>query len=431
MKIFSCLAAIIILISCGGSERNFDVESVGGYSFLVQIPLDQYIESLTEGYTDPGLKSIIEEAGNPTSTTPKEYFKKMVELAENKDYDLPKYLNKANPELFNSSLKLNQLANFLLDMYENDLNECWHQLAARYQDIECQYNLFKAEEGRFRVEFDRTIDRIDALNLIFKSSNLEFYEVLELGQLTTPILDIEDALVGRDSASVNSSEELLVLSGEEMLNEAEITGETQQMSTEEIEKQYPITSRLQLNFNYFKDGTMDYETSEMNPMIGFALNSDTAFLSSIFKDPEYSTYLPKRAILSWDEILDEHGMTTDLCGLYALREAEKFYRILPEEIERAECRKSDLSEEFYDILIYFKGEGISKWSSLTASNVNEYLAIVLDDDVLSVPMVQQRIMGGECVISGAFDETEAKKLSRAINSSHLAFPLSIVEETIY
>ena len=427
MKKFLYILLIPLLISCGGSgEKNFDVETTGGYSFLVQIPLDKYMEKITKGYTDPELRSITEEAGEPGKTKPKDYFEEIEKLSKERDYDIAKYLNKANSDRFDSNLKLDEVSEVLYDGYLDDLNSCRDDLSKRYENINCKYNLFAVENGRFRVEFDNTIDRMQALNLVFSASQLEFYEVYSLSETMNAFLDIEDAITGRDTTTA-TIEVVEIPDDEELLNEPD-TG-TVEISEEEIQEQYPIASRLQFNIITNSDGTPSYDMS--SPMIGFAMNSDTAYLNSILTDPTYSIYLPKGAIVFWSDIIEDNGNRSELCGLYLFKVANEAYRILPEDIEKAEAKPSELSTSSYNIAIYFAEEGVSKWSSLTATNVDKYVAMVLGDRLLSIPMVQQRIIGGECIISGNYSEEEAEEIAAAVNSSHLAYPLVVVEETIY
>lgn len=425
MRQTSLLIILAFLISCGDSdEKNFDIESTGGYSFLVQIPLDKYITKITKGYSDPELREIIKEAGDPGSTVPKTYFDQFEKESKDRGYKVEKYLNKANPDRFPADLLLDQVSEVLLEGYLEDLNACRDHLLTRYKTIPCQYNVFRVEEGRFRVEFDKTIDRMQALDLIFSSSQLEFYEVYTLGETMPGLLKIEEAITAL--TPTDTTETTAVESGEEMLLEDYPDSE---MSDEEVKKQFPISSRLQ--FNFIQSDYGDYSYNETDPMIAFALFSDTAYLNAIFREPQYSYFLPRKATVFWSDIEEGNSSSSELCGLYFFKKANKAYRILPEDIDQAEVTESATSTANFDIRISFKEAGISKWSSLTATNANKHLAITLGERLLTVPMVQQRIIGGECTISGNYSEREAQRIADGINSSHLDFPLMVVEEKMY
>lgn len=65
------------------------------------------------------------------------------------------------------------------------------------------------------------------------------------------------------------------------------------------------------------------------------------------------------------------------------------------------------------------------WAALTEGSVGKQLAIVLDGVVQSAPFINERIPSGEAVITGLFDEDEAKALVAVINAGELPEGVSI------
>lgn len=72
--------------------------------------------------------------------------------------------------------------------------------------------------------------------------------------------------------------------------------------------------------------------------------------------------------------------------------------------------------------------GAHKFSSVTAANVNKFLAIVLDSTVYSAPRIIQKISGGRAEITGSFTTTEAKNLALVLRAGALPAPVKIIEE---
>jgi len=64
--------------------------------------------------------------------------------------------------------------------------------------------------------------------------------------------------------------------------------------------------------------------------------------------------------------------------------------------------------------------------SLTSSNEN-FIAIMMDELIISMPMVNETIDSDTCVISGGFDAASAQSLAANIRSGQLPFSLSQVE----
>ncbi len=72
--------------------------------------------------------------------------------------------------------------------------------------------------------------------------------------------------------------------------------------------------------------------------------------------------------------------------------------------------------------------GSQKFGRTTTENVGKRIAIVLDDNVISAPTVQEPITGGNGNISGNFSFQEATDLALLLRSGALPTELSIVEE---
>jgi preprotein translocase subunit SecD len=80
------------------------------------------------------------------------------------------------------------------------------------------------------------------------------------------------------------------------------------------------------------------------------------------------------------------------------------------------------------VSIEFNDEGSKKFEEITSRNIGKPLAIVLDNDIVSAPMVNEKIVGGKAQISGGFTIDEANKLEVQLNAGALPVPVKLVEE---
>ncbi len=80
------------------------------------------------------------------------------------------------------------------------------------------------------------------------------------------------------------------------------------------------------------------------------------------------------------------------------------------------------------ISIRFNAEGAKTFADLTRVNVGRRLAILLDDEVLSAPNINEAILGGSAQITGQFSFDEASLLALALRSGALPAPMHIEEE---
>ena len=80
------------------------------------------------------------------------------------------------------------------------------------------------------------------------------------------------------------------------------------------------------------------------------------------------------------------------------------------------------------VSIQFDPQGGSKFCVLTSENVNRPFAIILDDEVLSAPNINEPICGGQAQISGSFTSESANSLAIQLRSGALPVDLAVVEE---
>lgn len=76
----------------------------------------------------------------------------------------------------------------------------------------------------------------------------------------------------------------------------------------------------------------------------------------------------------------------------------------------------------------FNPIGAKKFCEVTRENVGKPFAIVLDDEVISYPVIRDAICGGSGQISGNFTVKEAHDLSLLLRAGALPAPLKVVEE---
>lgn len=75
-------------------------------------------------------------------------------------------------------------------------------------------------------------------------------------------------------------------------------------------------------------------------------------------------------------------------------------------------------------------EGATLFAEHTAANIGKYLTIVLDKQVISAPIIQNAITGGQGSISGSFTPESANALAVQLRYGSLPIPLKVVETRI-
>jgi preprotein translocase subunit SecD len=82
------------------------------------------------------------------------------------------------------------------------------------------------------------------------------------------------------------------------------------------------------------------------------------------------------------------------------------------------------------VLLTLDDKGAKKLAKLTSTNVGNAMAIVLDGEVISAPIINEPILGGSLQVSGSFTNDSARDLASALSSGKLPIAFEIVEDRL-
>lgn len=114
-------------------------------------------------------------------------------------------------------------------------------------------------------------------------------------------------------------------------------------------------------------------------------------------------------------------------------EGEESVNIKPTELTGADLQSAEVvfgSSETGrpSVSIVFTQEGGEKFATITERNIGKPLAILLDGQIVSAPIVQGKITGGSAQITGEFDISSAKELAIQLQAGALPLPVTLVEQ---
>jgi SecD/SecF fusion protein len=107
-----------------------------------------------------------------------------------------------------------------------------------------------------------------------------------------------------------------------------------------------------------------------------------------------------------------------------------FVKLRPEQgltgkyVERAYVQYDQIGRPY--IAMQFNDEGAAIFGRVTGANIGHQLAIVLDGELQSAPVIQDAITGGNCQITGNFSLMEAQRLASVLENP-LQAPVKILE----
>jgi preprotein translocase subunit SecD len=80
------------------------------------------------------------------------------------------------------------------------------------------------------------------------------------------------------------------------------------------------------------------------------------------------------------------------------------------------------------VALEFTPEGSQKFADITQKNLSRPVAIFLDDQLITAPIVNEPITSGQAVISGSFTSEAATQLTIQLNAGALPVPIRIIEQ---
>jgi len=139
-------------------------------------------------------------------------------------------------------------------------------------------------------------------------------------------------------------------------------------------------------------------------------------VNSAIKDVGATPLLDFReVILNGDDLSKATFIPTNLTGRY---------------IKNAQVEFDQTTRE-PGVSIQFDAEGAKIFEQLTDKNVGKPLAIFLDNNPIEIPMVKEKISGGQARITGKFTVADATKLVERFNAGALAAPITLIsQETV-
>jgi preprotein translocase subunit SecD len=166
------------------------------------------------------------------------------------------------------------------------------------------------------------------------------------------------------------------------------------------------------------------------------------------KDPQRAIQLIGRtALLEFKLVDDEHSLEEALKGDIPPGDEILYQRVVDKEtgvvthlpfllkkravmtgdvLTDARMRINSQTNEPY-VSLDFDARGARLFDQITAENVGRRLAIVLDNNIYSAPVIRERISGGKAEITGSFTAEQASDLSIALRAGALPAPVRIIQ----
>ena len=437
-------------------EINLGLDLKGGMNVMLEISVEDVVRALSNDSQDPIFNAALSQARSEQKNSAEDFItlfsRAYADLSGNAPlaliFNTQELREKITPTSTNE-----QVIRVLREEAESAIDNSFNVLRSRIDRFGVtQPNIQKiGASGRILVQLPGVKEPERVRKLLQGTASLEFWLTYNNTEIF-PMLEQANAVVKelqKASDAAAAGEEQQALQDTEVVDVTEITdGQVTEVAVSEESAEQDLLAELENRpdaaaMTGADEAVMDEfplfaklspalsETGQImnGPVIGYAKSYDTAAVNSMLNTPQVRMLLPRDVKLMWGVKPIDPAETT--YELYAIKANTRDGKA-PLDGSAVADAKGDFAEQgsAAEVSMTMTPTGAKTWARMTADNIGEFIAIVLDGYVYSAPRVNSEIPNGRSSISGQFTIQEAKDLANVLKSGKLPAPARITQEAV-
>lgn len=400
-------------------ELGLGLDLQGGMHVILEVSPNEIIRSLASGSRDSRIDEAIQKAGVRAVTSSTAFTDLFVEEFKALAPDVPLsriFTNSSNRGELNPNSSDAEVTAYVKKEVDGAFSRAFRIIQTRVDKFGVANPNLQVLPGTNRIQVELPgIDNPQRVRkLLSGTAKLEFCEVYEMNEISPSLDGFIGYLTQQDIAA--ASKRTTAIATPDSSSNNDLASQLSQTSTDS-------TAADSLGGGLFNRLFVASQN-------GLAVRTkDTSRVNEIFKRGEVKQLFPTD--LSW--VYDVKPVVNELTNeeivnLYAVKNLGN----APLEGDVITNAKQDYDPITGkpDVSMQMNAAGARKWRDLTAANVGERVAIILDNFVYSAPNVNQEISGGNSSISGNFSIEEAQDLASVLKAGKLPAPTNIIEEAV-
>lgn len=423
------------------TELNLGLDLQGGMHVTLEVSPIDILRGLSENSKDPDFNAALEQAKENIKGTQlnfvDEFYSEFKKATPDKALSVI-FATAANSDRFDLSSTDEEILDVINVEVEDAINRSFNILRTRIDRFGTSQPNIQRLQGTGRIQIELPgIDNPERVRKLLQGvAKLEFWEVNTPNEFVPVLTQMNDLLVAEMKTAPDSSlADLGVTSDSQDLTD--LLTSTDSDSTDAIDAADSLAADSTENEEAAIDSLLNNQVSPLlslgNPQYGALVYDvrDTAKINRIFAREDIQSLIPRDMKFLWDvKPMDlEEETSGDLLQLYSLKVPRG--GSAPLEGDVITDARFELDERARPgVAMQMNPSGAKDWKRLTAANIQEQIAIVLDNYVYSAPFVQGEIPNGRSSISGNFERDEAVDLANILKAGALPAPTTIVEDVV-
>ncbi len=427
---------------CKEKEINLGLDLRGGMNVMLEISVEDVLRALSNDSKDPVFNQALVEAREAQKNSTSDYITLFSEAYERVSgggrlshiFNTPELREQITPNSTNA-----EVIKILREQADGAIENSFKVLRSRIDRFGVtQPNIQRLENsGRILVELPGVKEPERVRKLLQGTASLEFWLTYNneeiypaLVQANQVIKDLEEA--GRSGAVDTTAAAIAAVDAEAAVEaaaeDASLIAKLDSLQPDAATDDAALAARFPL---FAKLSPVADQNGNVGngPVIGRALSVDTAAVNRYLNLPQVKALLPRDLKLMW--------------GVKPIDQKESVFELFAIKANTRDGKAPldggavvDAREEYEQhgagarVSMSMNASGARTWARMTADNVDQCIAIVLDGYVYSAPVVKGEISGGQSSITGNFTINEARDLANVLKSGKLPAPARITQDTV-
>jgi SecD/SecF fusion protein len=412
---------------------NLGLDLKGGINAVLQVSVREILLGLSNDSKNPIFNQALDQASEAQKNDSRPYvdifYDKFKKLSNGsvKLGDPSIFGNNSLKEKINFKMSDDAVMSVINEEVDNSISTAFRVLRTRIDKFGVtQPNIQRiGKSGRILIELPGAKDINRVKNLLQSTAKLQFWEAFSnedvaqylysANEKVTELMknDATMGVVAKDSIAKDTAK----------ANEKSIS---ELLNGQDATPKDPDQKQL---FTYLIPN-IPQNKNQKSSVIGYASVKDTATVNKYLLNPEVRTLLPDNmrfAKFLWDAKTQPNS---EILSLYVIKGTKDGVAPLEGDVIEDAAQTFDQLGINPEVSMTMNASASKIWGKITAANVGNFVAVVLDDYVYIAPSVNDAITTGSTSISGNMTVEEAKDLANVLKAGKLPAKAHIIQSEV-
>ncbi len=403
-------------------EMNLGLDLKGGINAILQVSVKEVLKSLTNDSKNVAFNTALNAADQRQKNSNENY----LDLFFTEFEKVAGTTKLSDPSIFGTKalsekIAFNEANETVKETLQTEINS---SIGTAFEVLRSRIDKFGVTQpniqrignsGRIQIELPGAKDTERVTKLITSKAELQFWEVHTNAE-------VQNFFFSANTKVAELLKDTSVLETEkDSLKKDDI---------DDILGESTDSTKVQRNLFTYLFPNVAQSQQQLSSLVAQARVLDTATVNDLLKRKEVRALLPnelKHVKFLWDYKSTKGNDDSELIALYAIKGNRNDKPTIEGDVILDAGQVFDQLNK-PEVSMTMNSSGTKQWAKMTADNIGNFVAVVLDDYVYTAPSVNQAITGGRTSISGGtMTVEEAEDISTVLKAGKLPAAARIIQ----